>query len=439
MPVRPVRPPAPVQALPRVAGKAWAIDLPALPGNGLAPAPTGERPAPPRALDGNVTYLNGRNLSYTVKGSHHVSLPYLTAWMVDHTPADPLDLWAIGSYTLRVKAGRIDVREEDLNGALRETLKDLPGLPVTGVRVGLHDGNRVTVGARLKVGPLPVPVSTRLQITPVDARTLTVNPEAVRVLGLPVGWALRLLRIDVPRMLGLPADGPLTQGPRGRLVVDLNRVASLQADLAGLGIARGRATIVLGGQPDPDVGAARRRQNPNWAEVINGGEALLETGIIRNVRVVITDNTPSDPFNLNRWDQEGLGHVEHGEVILPEKILTAKFGQAGGEGFFLDAVRLEGVDLVVEGSKEVLGFPIPVKFKLRFSRSDQGELLMTPHSVKVAGLGFGKDQIIAAIRSMPGMVQRGEAFVVDLKTTGSIEMPPLRRVSAEPGRIVLTP
>jgi hypothetical protein len=396
--------------------------------------------APPGyATDTNETYLNGRNLSYTVKGDHRVSLPYLTATMVDHTPADPLDMWAIGSYTLKIKAGRLDVREADLNGAVQALLSEVPGLPVSQVRLALLDDNRVKVGARLRLGPLPIPVSTRLHVAAQDGRTVVLAPESIKVLGLPVGWATRLLGLDLPRLMGLPIDGPISQGARGRLVLDLRRVTALQGELTGLGIARGRASIVFGGAPDPDVGPARRRQNPNWAEVINRGEALLETGIIRNVRVVITDNTPADPFNLNRWDYEGIGHVERGEVILPEKILTAKFGQAGGEGFFLDSVRLEGVDLAVEGRKEILGFPIPVRFRLRFSRSDQGELLMTPHSIKVAGLGFGKDQILEAIRGMPGMTQRGDGFVVDLQKTGSIAMPPLRRVSAEPGRIVLTP
>lgn len=99
--------------------------------------------------------------------------------------------------------------------------------------------------------------------------------------------------------------------------------------------------MTFGAAPDAVVSSARRNDNANWAEVISKGEALLDTGIIRNARV--------------------------------------------------------------------------------------------------AGLNFGKDQIISAMKEMSGISQRGDSLVLDLKVAASVVMPPLRSVNAEPGRTVLSP
>jgi hypothetical protein len=367
-----------------------------------------------------------------------VLLPYLTATLIDHTPENPLDLWALGSYTLRVKSGRVEVGEEQLNGALGSALKDL-NAPVKDVAVSLLDGNRVGAKLKARVAFLPVPVSLRAGLEAFDSKTLLIKPESIKVMGVPVAGLSRLLRLDVPKLLGMPAGGPVSAAPGGALRVDLSKVPILEGDLTGLKITRGRASVIFGAAPDAVVSSARRNGNANWAEVISKGEALLETGIIRNARVVITDNTPQDPYSLNRWDLEGLGVLERGEVILPEKLLVEKFGSAGGEGFYMESVTLQGTDLAVVGKKEILGFPIPVAFKLAFQKASDGKLLLTPHSVRVAGLKFGKDQIISAMKSMPGISQRGDSLVLDLKVAASVVMPPLRSVSAEPGRVVLTP
>ena len=468
MPVQPVRPTFPQQPVrPSAGGTQWGVDLPPvgrpMPAPQPAPAPRpqprppaygpplapGYRPErrpvwdpapvppPSRSQATNETYLNGRNLRYAIHGDSYVSIPYLSANLVDRTPEDPLDLWKIGSYTFSVKSARIDVDERQLNGAIAGLLSERKDVPVSKATVSLLDDNRVKVSARAKLGPLPIPLTIRAQVVATSPVTVNIKPETIRVFGLPLNWAVRLFRIDLAKLMKLPAGGPVAMGARGSLDVDLRKVDLFQGQIGGLGIANGRATLVLGGQPDPEVSARRRGDNPNYAEVIATGETLLDSGVIRDAKVVILDNTPQDPYSLNRWDQEGYARLEYGKVVLPEDILVSRFGSAGGEGFYLDSVKLVGADLVLKGQKEVLGLPIPVSFKVRFGNTAAGELLLTPHDVKVAGLGFGKGQIIAAMKAMPGMRQHGDGLVLDLKQASSLEMPPIRSVTAERGKVVL--
>ena len=473
-PVRPTIPQQPVRKAPQAAsGTDWGVDLPPvqrpLPGPAPAPRPQPPQGQPPRphgpsygpppfpgakpdrrpgweptpapllpgVLATNETYLNGRNLRYAIHGDAYVSIPYLSANLVDRTPEDALDLWKVGSYTFEVKAARIDVDERQLNGAIAGLLSEMKDGKVSKATVSLLDGNRVAVAATAKLGPIPLPLSMRAQVVATSPSTVNIKPESIKVLGLPVGWAVRLFGIDVPKLMKMPPGGPLAMGAKGSIDADLRKVDLFKGTIGGLGIANGRATLVLGGAPDPDVSARRRNNVENYAEVIAKGETLLDTGVIRDAKVVIIDNTPQDPYSLNRWDQEGFARLEYGKVVLPENLLVSRFGTAGGAGFYMDSVKLQGTDLAIEGQKEVLGLPIPVKFKIRFGATPSGELLLTPHSVSVAGLGFGKGQIIDAMKSMPGMRVQGEALVLDLKKASSLDMPPIRSVTAEKGKVVL--
>lgn len=478
MPIQPVRPATPQQPVrrPATAGTDWGVDLPPvgqpIPQPGPAPRPDqppaprpdtydpgppyyspfenpygqhDRRPhwaspvqAPPSQLQNtNETRLNGRNLRYAISGENYVSIPYLSADLIDKTPQDPLDLWAIGSYTFRVSAARIDVDEKQLNGAIAGILAEQKKLPVSKVSVGLLDGNRVKVGLNYKLGPVPLPLSARLQVTATSPDTLNINPESIKVLGLPVGWAVKLFGIDVPKLMKMPPGGPLAKGAKGTLDVDLRKVEMFQGRIAQFGIRNGQAAVVLGGAPDADVSPRRRGNVENYAEVIAKGETALDTGVIRDAKIVIIDNTPQDPYSLNRWDQEGYARLEYGKVVLPEQMLAKKFGSAGGEGFYMDSVKLEGTDLVCKGQKEVLGLPIPVSFKIRFTTTPSGELYLVPHDVHVAGLGFGKSQIIDAMKSMPGMKKVGDGLVLDLRASASLDMPPIKSVTAERGRVVM--
>ncbi len=479
MPIQPVRPIQPQQPVRRAAGGTdWGVDLPPVgqpmpgPNPGTAPRPQppsprpdtyqprppyyspfpnpyGQRdrrphwevpaqPAPPsRTQNTNETHLNGRNLRYAISGDNYVSIPYLSADLIDKTPQDPLDLWAMGSYTFRVSAARIDIEERQLNGAIAGLLAEQQKPPVSKVEVNLLDGNRVKIGLRAKLGPLPLPLSVRAQITPTSPDTLNIKPESIKVFGLPVGWAVRLFRLDLPKLMKMPAGGPLAMGAKGSLDVDLRRVDLFQGQIAQLGIRQGQAVVVLGGAPDPEVAPRRRANVPNYAEVIAKGETALDSGVIRDAKIVIIDNTPNDPYSLNRWDQEGFAFLEYGKVVLPEQMLIKKFGTAGGDGFYMDSVKLVGTDLVIRGQKEVLGLPIPVNFKIRFTNTAAGELYLVPHDVHVAGLGFGKSQIIGAMKSMPGMRQVGDGLVLDLRKASSLDMPPITSVTAENGKVVL--
>ena len=194
MPIQPVRPFLPKQPV-RPAGPAtaqapsteWGVDLPPVAGPLLGPAP---RPVPPQprpvpqprphqpsgpsygpppfpgakpdrrpgweptpapllpgVLATNETYLNGRNLRYAIHGDAYVSIPYLSANLVDRTPEDALDLWKVGSYTFEVKAARIDVDERQLNGAIAGLLSEMKDGKVSKATVSLLDGNRVAVAA----------------------------------------------------------------------------------------------------------------------------------------------------------------------------------------------------------------------------------------------------------------------------------------------------
>lgn len=429
MPIQPVRPTL-FQAVSRPATD-WGVDLP------VGPKPVAPRPV--MRPDTNETRVNGRNLSYAIVGNHSVSIPYLTADLIDRTPGDPLDLWKIGSYTLKVQAARVDLDERQVNGAIAELLPTLAQGKVSAAQIAFLDGNRVAVTAKAKLGPLPVPVSARVKVTPTSQVTVNVQPESVKVFGLPVAWAIRLFGLDLPKLMGQPAGGPLSMGQKGSIDADLRKVDLFQGRITGFGTAQGRASIVLGDAPDPEVSAARRANSPNWAEVTARGEANLDSGIIRDAKTVIVDNTPQDPYSLNRWDLEGYAKLERGSLVLTEKILKARFATAGGAGFYMNEMKLEGTDLAIKGEKEILGLPVSVKFKIRFRQTNRGELLLTPHDVKIAGMGFGQSQIVDEMAKMPGMKKQGDSLVLDLKQAASLEMPPIRSVTAERGQIVVSP
>ncbi|MEB3198242.1 MAG: hypothetical protein VKP62_13660 [Candidatus Sericytochromatia bacterium] len=387
----------------------------------------------------NVTYINGRNLRYTVPGVAAVGLPYLTATLTDHTPYDPLDLWSFGSYHLRVKAGRVDLDEANLNAWLNHALASRPEQAVRRPRVRLLAGDRLGVSLWARMGPVPLRLSARLKLSARDRHTVDVRPESLRVFGLPIAAPLRWLKVDLTRWLPQGSTGLWRMGPQGSVQLDLRRLDSFAGELAGLAIAPGAMSVVFGGQPDRDLAPAQRRHTANYAEVKVQGEAALETGIIRHAEVVITDSTPQDPFSLNLWDLEGVGDVSRGQVILPEALLAKRFASAGGAGFSVEAVSLQGTDMVVQGTKDLLGFPVAVSFRIAFSRASNGELWLTPHQVRVAGLNVGESQVRDAMRGISGLHPRGESFALNLKEAGSIVMPPLRAVHAERGRVVLTP
>jgi hypothetical protein len=289
----------------------------------------------------------------------------------------------------------------------------------------------MAVGGVFKFHGLPVPFSARARAGLNGPRGLRLDPESLKVFGLPVRWALRF--VDVGKLV---PGGMVNKGPNGSLLVDIFHVDGFSGDLTGLDIRNGQLALRIGGQPGPAVNRARRANDPNYCEIITQGEVTLEAGIIRDSKVVIVDNTPEDPYSLNKWDVEGYARLESGQVVLPLDKLRARFSNVGG-GFVVKSVDLAGTDLVVRGDKEILGLPIPVNFKLRFAPNAQGRLKLTPHDVHVAGIGFGQSQIVDAMAGMPGMKREGDGVILDMRAASQVEMPPLRSVTAEPGRIVL--
>jgi hypothetical protein len=416
---------------------AWAIDLfpsqrPATP----TPAPTPST-ATPRTT--NVAKINGQNIRYS-GASHHwdVDIPYLQADLLDLTPENPLSIWEFGTYKIKVNAGQVKVSQDQANKLIASQLWDQgPNFPVKNASVEFRKNNDVKVKGVYHWGILPIPLSVTANLATPTNTTVLATPKSVRVFGVPVLWAAKLFNIDVAKYL--PASGPATMNPDKSVTVDLTKTDIFEGTISKIAITNGQAVVTMGGAPGPGIAPSRTKGNPNYAEVVAQGEVALDSAIIRNATVVIQDNTPQDPYSLNLWDEEGFAHVESGDVILDEGRLAKKFANAG-EGFALKSAKLEGANLVVEGTYETFGLPVPIDFKLNFTRTADGRLKLTPKDVEVFSfIGYGHDQLMDAMAKVPGLTRDGDGYILDLRASASVEMPNIRNIKTEPGRIVLQP
>ncbi|MFN3431420.1 MAG: hypothetical protein ACK46X_15890, partial [Candidatus Sericytochromatia bacterium] len=108
----------------------------------------------------------------------------------------------------------------------------------------------------------------------------------------------------------------------------------------------------------------------------------------------------------------------------------------GGDG---QTLLEQGQDLVVEGVYEFLGLPLPLDFKINFAKTADGQLKLTPHDVRIVGFKGGRDTLMETMAEVPGLKKDGDGFILDLRSAASVEMPPIRNLRTEPGRIVLQP
>lgn len=414
-------------------GTPWAIDL--LP----TPRPIAPTPAPtPVPTHTNVAQINGQNIRYAGPNRQwDVDISYLQADLIDLTPNDPLAIWEFGTYQVRVKAGQVRMTDAQANKLIASQLAAQgPDFPVKGGSVEFRKNNEVSLKGAYQWGILPIPLSLRAGIaTPTDTSVL-VSPKSVRVFGLPVLWAVKLFNVNVAKYL--PQGGPAAVNADKTVTLDLTKTDLFKGSLSKIDIQAGKAVVTLGGAPAPALSSARTGGVPNYTEVIAHGEVALESAIIRNATVVTIDNTPEDPYSFNLWDIEGYARVESGDVILDEARLAKKFGGAG-EGFLMKSAKLKGQDLVVEGTYEVFGLPIPLNFKINFSKTADGKLKLTPHDVRIIGMGFGRDQVLAAMAGVQGLKRVGDGYILDLREGAAVDMPTIRNIKVEPGRIVLQP
>lgn len=413
----------------------WAIDL-FPPQRPATPAPTPSTSAP-RVT--NVARLNGENIRYS--GASHrwdVDIPYLQADLLDLTPENPLSIWDFGTYKINVKAGQVKLSQDQANKLIASQLWDQgPSFPVKNASVEFRKNNDVKATGVYHWGIVPIPLSVTANLATPTNTTVKATFKSVRVFGVPVLWAAKLFNLDLSKYM--PASGLATMAPDKSVTIDLTKTPIFEGTISKIAITDGQAVVTMGGAPGPGIAPGRTNGNPNYCEVVAQGEVALESAIIRDASVVIQDNTPQDPYSLNLWDEEGFAHVESGDVILDEARLAKKFASAG-EGFALKSAKLKGNDLVVEGTYETFGLPVPIDFKLNFSRTADGRLKLTPKDVQVFSfIGYGQNQLMAAMAKVPGLQKDGDGYILDLRASASVEMPAIRDVKTEPGRIVLQP
>ena len=396
----------------------------------LLPRP---RPTAPTGSGTNVAQINGQNIRYAGPNRQwDVDIAYLQADLLDLTPNDPLAIWEFGTYQVKVKAGQVKLSEEQANKLIASQLwQQGPDFPVQKASVELRQNNEVKLKGAYRWGFLPIPLSLKASIaTPTDT-TVKVMPNSVRVFGLPVYWAIKLFNVDVAKYL--PANPMLSMAADKSLTVDLTRTDLFSGSLKKIDITSGKAVVTIGDAPPAPLTGARTRGVPNYTEVIARGEVALESAIIRNASVMTIDNTPEDPYSFNLWDVEGYARVESGDVILDEARLAKKFAGAGA-GFMMKSAKLKGADLVVEGTYEVFGLPLPLDFKINFSKTADGQLKLTPHDVRIVGFKGGRDTLMETMASVAGLKKDGDGFILDLRSAASVEMPPIRNLRTEPGR-----
>jgi hypothetical protein len=403
------------------------------------PTTTAPATTPSTAGGTNTAVINGQNVRYMGPGSQwSVDMPYLQAELIDKTPNDPLAIWEFGTYKIKVKAGQVRLSDDQATKLVASQLwQQGPDFPVKKGSVEFRDNNQVKVkGTYALWGFLPIPLSLRAQLaTPTDT-TVKVTPKSVNVFGLPVLWAVKLFGVDIAKYM--PANGLATAAKDKSVTVDLTKTDMFEGTVSKIDITQGKAVVTLGGAPAPSLQGPRTKGSPNYAEVIARGEVALESAIIRNASVVTVDATPEDPYSFNLWDVEGFARVESGDVILDEARLAKKFAGAGG-AFIMKSAKLKGQDLVVEGVYEFLGLPLPLDFKINFSKTADGQLKLTPHDVRIVGFKGGRDTLMETMAKVDGLRKDGDGFILDLRSAASVEMPPIRNLRTEPGRIVLQP
>lgn len=413
----------------------WGIDLP-LP----TPQPTRPQPRPiPHAPtpNTNVARLRGENLRYAGEGNHWmVDIPYLQADLLDLTPENPLTVWEFGTYKARVHAGQVRLSEQQVNAMIKSQLWQNAGkVPVDHASVEFRSGNQVKLKGVAKWGFVPIPFSVKAGLAVTSTQTVDVKPNSVRLFGIPLYWAIKLFNVDLASKLPLSPNGPISMAENHTVTVDLRKTDKIETNLTGLSIGNGVATITMGGARPESLRGARTGNNPNYSEVIAVGEVALQSAIIRNASVMIMDNTPEDGYSFNNWDIEGYARVESGHVILDEAKLRARFAGAS-EKFIMKKANLRGSDMVVEGGYTMFGVDWPIDFKLRFS-IENGKLKMTPHDVRVVGFKAGRDMLMDTLVKLDGAVKSGDGILLDLRKAASVEMPPIKEMRTEPGRLVM--
>ena len=418
----------------------WDLDLPLPVAPRPAPLPA-PRPAPAPTARTNVARLQGENIRYAGEGNAWgVDMKYLQADLLDLTPEDPLSVWEFGSYKINVKSGLIQLHEAQAQAMAKSLVAGQgPGFPLRSASVEYKSGNQVKLKGRASLKGLPIPfsVTTRLSVT--GPSTLKADPTSVRLFGVPVLWAAKLFNVDLASKLPLPADGPARMDADYGVTVDLKKTGLFEGELKSLTVANGRLDMKIGAEPAASLRGARTDGVANYAYLKAEGELALESAILRDADVMIIDETPETPYAFNYWDTEGYAKIERGQVILDEARLIQKFmgGADSGEGFQMKKAKLEGQDMVVEGTYNFL-YDLPIKFKIRFS-VENGQLKLTPHSMRVLGIGMGfaEGMILDTLKEIEGAKKSGDGVLLDLRVASKVDMGRIKGLKTEPGRIVL--
>lgn len=385
----------------------------------------------------NEAIVRGHNLAYAgVNNWWRVDIAYLDARLTDSTPDSPLSIWEPATYKTKVKAARVTMSEEQADSLIATLIwQNYKRVPFRDVKVAFLDGNQVQLKGHTFWKGLRVPVAARLRVTANASSEIRIEPRSVRVFGVPVYWAVKLLRLDVTKHVPLAPGGLLSVARNGRTTLDLAKQEQIEGQLSGLEIRNGRATLTMGGHAPASIQGARTGHNPNYAEIVARGEVALESAVLRDASVVIRDNTPQDPYAFNHWDQEGVARVESGEVILDEQRLSAKFASASPQ-FKVKHTRLSGNTMKVEGSYRFLEVSWPLSFKLTFGWQD-GKLKITPHSARIVGISGGLDTLLDTMAEMEGATRVGKSILLDMSKAASVELPTVTGMHLEPERLVL--
>lgn len=383
--------------------------------------------------------IKGRHLRFEMPGEGwHADLPYLEADVTARAPGRPLNVNDYTSFDTHVKAARVELDQAQLDRAVTAFVRAHPGqVPLADPKVKLVGSNRVQVEGRLAVANRELPVSVRAKVSGPDAATLSATPEDIRVMGLPVLWLLKLLKLSPARLVDTRALPVAFDGLSARL--DITRLPRVKAELTGVEIAAGRASVTLGGTPGADLARGLRGNNPHYAHITTRGEVGNGEAALRDGELVLMDDTPADPLALPNWQPEATARVHRGDVVIPESTLVQRLQPAGG--FTPRKARLEGTQVVVEGEQEVLGEAVPVSAKVNVQRSAAGNLQLVPTDVRALGLPVGigpvKARMLDEMGKVSGLRKIEGGVVVDPRAAAKVELPPVKRVRGEQGSLVV--
>ncbi len=370
----------------------------------------------PRLIGDNTIQAQGKNVGLRIIGKTlGLKAEYMEASFHDKTPNTPIDIEEL-DFDLHIKAGVASVSDVDATLTVerllnRKTEGSNKKPLVKDLRVTFNPNNEVRVEGKVRALGMNLPIDIKGTVSATSAGEIRYDLGKAKVAGIGLNGLMSVTGMNLDKLLKLhnPNEGYYSQGNSlfvnlGTTVSNLEDAIGLQANVHGVSTHLGRLQLVVGDTPEDAARALREKQQTEPAYVkATAGHAYIDGFFLKEGKLNIYDLTPSTPLGLNVVGKERSIQVKSGFIGISdarfEELIKDEIGETDDFTDIDTNLKNDGAHL-----KGKLFGAVPVSMNLKFGRTDEGQLMFTPHSPKAIGfiplpLGLVREKVQKLVKT----------------------------------------